>query len=62
MLLKVTIYIDKVDTEEVYASVKVVRVYMNIVTTGGIRPRNTPDIDFTDYKTVQRFYPHHEQN
>jgi hypothetical protein len=51
---KVSVYIDKVGPGEVYSKASVIRVYANTTLPGG--RTQAPDIDFSDYDAVCRYY------
>lgn len=53
---KVNIFIDRTGVGEVYAQARVVRVYANTSTTGGRVNAKLPDIDFTSYEAVKKYY------
>jgi len=53
---KVHIYIDREGPGETYTKAKVIRVYANNIITGGRVSNQLPDIDFSDYEAVKKYY------
>lgn len=59
---KVNLFVNRLGSGEVYSKARVIRIYANTVMSGGrttpgsLNGNGLPDIDFTDYEAVRRYY------
>ena len=53
---KVHFYIDREGPGETYAKAKVIRIFANGILVGGRLVHQLPDIDFSNYETVKKYY------